>query len=185
MAGQSTSDIASWMQHHGDSVIRTAYLLLHDRQLAEDVSQETFLHAWQRRGQLRDADKLRPWLTQIAANLCRQKMRRRSWRALVLRERIDESIADSRHGPEQVAMEGELIEQVLQLPYKYREVIVLFYYQSWSIDEISAWLHQSAGTVKSKLARARRLLRTKLLRDERDETGEEAKEHDRRKRTNR
>lgn len=55
-----------------------------------------------------------------------------------------------------------LFEAVMRLPEKYRIVIHLFYYEEYSIEEISATLHSHPGTVKSRLSRGRKLLKSML-----------------------
>lgn len=72
------------MERYGNDVLRTAALLLKDAHLAEDIAQETFLTAYERAGQYRGEGSLRGWLLQIAVNLCRARMRRASWKRLLL-----------------------------------------------------------------------------------------------------
>lgn len=55
-----------------------------------------------------------------------------------------------------------LFQAVMRLPEKYRIVIHLFYYEEYSIEEISSALHRSIGTVKSQLSRGRKLLKSML-----------------------
>ena len=55
-----------------------------------------------------------------------------------------------------------LFEAVMRLPGKYRIVIHLYYYEEYSIGDISSTLHRSQGTVKSQLSRGRKLLKTML-----------------------
>lgn len=153
------------MKHYGDSVLRSAYLLVRDQHLAEDISQETFLVAHQKRDQLRDPARTGPWLLQITVNLCRQRMRRAAWRRVWLRERIDEQIPDTTAQPEMATTRIVLAEAIGRLPYKYREAIVLFYYQTLSITEMSVSLQEPEGTVKSKLSRARAMLKDQLMRE--------------------
>ena len=59
-----------------------------------------------------------------------------------------------------------LFEAVMRLPEKYRIVIHLFYYEDYSVEEISAVLHRRSGTVKSQLSRGRKLLKSMLTEDE-------------------
>ena len=63
----------------------------------------------------------------------------------------------------------ELFSAVMQLPERYRIVVHLFYYEDYSIAEISALLHSRDGTVKSQLSRGRKLLKKMLMEDWNDD----------------
>lgn len=153
--------LTDWMRLHGDKVLRTAFLLLRDRHWAEDIYQETFLVAYRKRHQLLDPARVSGWLLKIAVNLCRQKMRTSAWRRLVFRDQINENIPSSSPDPE-AHVTSSLTAEVHRLPYKYREVITLFYYHSLTIPEICDLLREAEGTIKSRLARARTKLRDML-----------------------
>ncbi len=172
--GQSSA-LKQLMDNHGDHIYRTATLLLKDSHLAEDISQEVFLVAYQKIHQYRGEGSLRGWLLQITVNLCRSKMRRASWKRLIFREIADHELPSREAGTEQSAMKLSLRSYIQQLPYKYREVIALHYYQDLTVQEIGNVLGESAGTIKSKLSRGRSLLREKLVEggwNDGDERGE-------------
>jgi RNA polymerase sigma-70 factor (ECF subfamily) len=166
------------MEQYGNDILRTAALLLKDRHLAEDVSQDVFLAAYQKIGQFRGEGSLRGWLLQITINRCRGKMRLASWSRLFVRswggsdseiEDVPEwpvsstgMMMDTVPGSEKWAEKLSLRAAIASLPLHYREAIVLYYYQELSIKQLSEVLNEPEGTVKSKLLRGRRLLRMKL-----------------------
>ncbi|RJE85680.1 sigma-70 family RNA polymerase sigma factor [Paenibacillus sp. 1011MAR3C5] len=162
----------SWlMERYGSDVLRTAALLLKDRYLAEDVSQETFLTAFRKADQYRGDGSLKGWLLRIAINLCRSRMRRASWQRLFLREwmDLDQDAADRSvwtHSEEPGSTgwmdRMTLREEIGRLPLLYREVIVLYYFHEMHTAEIAHVLQESEGTVKSKLHRARKKLKRQL-----------------------
>lgn len=156
------SALSKLMDRYGNDVYRTAILLIKDRHLAEDISQEAFLAAFQNIRQFRGQGSLRAWLLRITVNLCRSKMRLAAWKRLLYRDMTDDAIPSMEPGPEQAAARLSLMSDIQQLPYMYRVVIVLYYYQELTIKEIAAALGESEGTVKSKLSRGRTLLRSKL-----------------------
>ena len=61
---------------HGDSLLRLCFLYLHDRQLAEDAVQETFVRAWRAYGRFRQDSRDKTWLTRIAVNVCKSALRK-------------------------------------------------------------------------------------------------------------
>lgn len=143
------------MERYGDMIVRTAYLLTRDRMLAEDISQETFLSAYQKAEQYTGEGKLKSWLLKITLNHCRSRMRKAAWKGLFFRDIQDNELISKEQGPEQSMVDKELYTQIKHLPYKYREVIILYYYHDLSVKEISVYLNDKEGTVKSKLSRGR------------------------------
>lgn len=156
------SALKQLMDSYGNDIYRVAVLLLKDRHWAEDISQEAFLAAYQNISQFNGSGSLRGWLLQITINLCRSKMRRASWKRLIFRDIADYELRSAEPGPERTAEELSLMSEIQQLPYKYREAIVLHYYQALSVKEIGTVLSENEGTVKSKLSRGRKLLKAKL-----------------------
>lgn len=160
---QGNDELLKWMMdRYGNDVLRTASLLLKDSHLAEEVSQDVFLKAYRNIRQYKGTGTLRAWLLKITINRCREKMRLQSWRRLVFRDQLDMEklhTSDLEDTASKLSMRG----CIAQLPYKYREVIILHYYHEWAVKEIAHSLQESEGTVKSKLSRGRRLLRDILM----------------------
>lgn len=158
--------LADAMERFGDDIYRTAYLLLGDHHLAEDVSQDTFLTAYRKISQYDGRGAFGGWLRSIAVNHCRSRMRRASWKRLLLRRQDNTETASADPGPEEISVRRSLAGEISQLPYPYREVIVLHYYHDLTVKEIAERLGQSEGTVKSRLSRARQRLKVLLDREE-------------------
>jgi RNA polymerase sigma-70 factor (ECF subfamily) len=157
------------MKQYGNDILRTAALLLKDHHLAEDVSQEVFITAFQKINQYRGDGSLRGWLLQMTINRCRSKMRLASWKRLLFRETTGEEMKAHSHminstdaEIERWALSLSLRETIEAMPLKYREVILLYYYQELTIKEIAQVLGESENTIKSKLLRGRKLLRHQL-----------------------
>ncbi|MNH82600.1 ECF RNA polymerase sigma factor SigW [compost metagenome] len=165
------------MEQYGDELLRTAYLLLRDRQAAEEAVQDTFIEVFTQISKLRDRDKLRGWMFRIMINRCRMKQRTWSWRNLFPSSEVESWLEDEQQqGPEvQLLLEwrnGRLSDAIHQLAYIYREVITLYYYSEMSIQEIAEQLNISGNTVKSRLVRGRNQLRSLWEKEERqDEQG--------------
>ena len=147
------------MEEYGDRVMRTCLLFLQDRPLAEDASQETFIRAWRALDQLREGATEKAWLMKIAVNVCKSMLRSRS-------RRIPDAKAAADEMPEPGAPDRypdhTVFDAVSALPVRYRSPVILHYYQGLSAGEIAGILHLPGATVRTRLARARALLRNEL-----------------------
>ena len=142
---------------YGDQLLRLCFLYLHDRHLAEDAVQETFLRAYKAYVRFRGDSSEKTWLTRIAVNVCRD-MLRTAWFRRLDRRITPEELALTAPAPEEPA----LAEAILRLPVRDREVILLRYYEQLTPEAIARVLHTPLNTVKSRLARAKKKLRQTL-----------------------
>ena len=152
-------------------VYNLAYRMLGNAEDAGDLVQETFLRAYGALASFRQDASFLTWLYKIASNLCIDQLRSRKAKgALSLDVELEEGrepAADSRHcGPEDSAVRDAVQEVVhraiLNLPEKYRVVVVMRHLQDMSVDEIARTLDLPTGTVKTHLFRARDMLRGRL-----------------------
>uniref|UniRef100_UPI00403FA671 RNA polymerase sigma factor n=1 Tax=Paenibacillus sp. FSL K6-0276 TaxID=2921450 RepID=UPI00403FA671 len=160
------------MDDYGDMLLRTACLLLKDRQSAEEAVQDTFVQAYAKMSQLQDPERLKAWLIRIVINRCRMRQRTWSWRNIfpsggtALQPNDDASFTA---GAEELFMVEwhniRLTESMRNLDYIYRECLTLYYFHEMSIREISEQLNTPENTIKSRLARGRTLLK-KILEKE-------------------
>ncbi|MDE7422876.1 MAG: sigma-70 family RNA polymerase sigma factor [Lachnospiraceae bacterium] len=148
------------MNSYGDSVFRMCYAYLKDYQLAEDVAQETFIRVYQHYGEFHNQSSIKTWIIQIAINLCKNQMRTHWWKNRVHQMFMDvEEEADHYDS----ILNGQLIlEEISKLSVKYREVILLYYYQELTISEIAKILDVKESTIKARLVRAREKLKPRL-----------------------
>lgn len=119
----------------------------------EDAVAETIRRAWEKRNSLRDEKYMQTWTIRILINVCRNFYRRRG------REVPVEFL------PERALPGGnpELRDAVLRLPEALRLPIVLHYTEGYGVDEIARMLRLPGGTVKSRMRKARALLRQMLF----------------------
>lgn len=157
------------MKLYGDYLTRTAYLLVRDRHLAEELVQDTFVIAFQKIFQLEEESKLKGWLTSIVMNLARSHMRKWSFKNISLTlDSISFTLKNAEwNEPENLLLEGlnniTLHKEIQNLSYKYKEIIVLFYYNELKTSEIAELLNMKENTVKSLLKRGRNMLKENLL----------------------
>jgi RNA polymerase sigma-70 factor (ECF subfamily) len=146
-------------------VYRFALRLTGSRQEAEDLTQETFLHAWRRRGHLRDPDAVRVWLFTIARNLWNDRLRRKGRRP-VENEPLPDDPQSAIVPPDQAFMAREDLRRVLEaidaLPTRQREVLHLRACEELSVKEIAAILGISPEAAKASLCEARKRLRQRF-----------------------
>jgi RNA polymerase sigma-70 factor (ECF subfamily) len=152
-------------------VYRTAYGLIGDPQAAEEVLQDAFVRAFQRRHTLRlDVSPL-PWLHRVTLNLCYSRLSRRRIAANSIDAAVEGSVPDDRALPADDAERSELgsivRSGIAALPEKHRSVVVLYYLQRLSLQETADVLGIRPGTVKSRLHYALRRLRDHLEHDRR------------------
>ncbi len=153
--GLTREGFAGAVTAHSRAMFRAARSLLDSDADAEDAVGEAVLLAWKSREKLRDPGAARAWLVKIAVN-CARRQRRKAVRTICFEDL------------EQVAGAGEelqyrdLWEAVLALPPTGRAVVTLFYYEDLTVEQISRLLKIPAGTVRSRLSRARARLRELL-----------------------
>lgn len=157
---RSNEDVVSVLQRYANMVYRLALTQTKHKADADDVFQEVFLRLVARERTFESEEHLKAWLIRVTINCSRKWFRAaRFGRFLSLdREPVQTEALDQR----------EVLEAVMALPRKYRTVIHLFYYEDLSIAQISEILQVNESTIKSQLARARRMLRTRLEEDMED-----------------
>jgi RNA polymerase sigma-70 factor, ECF subfamily len=152
-------------------IYRTAYGMTGDPHVAEEVLQDTFARAYQRRATLRTDVSPVGWLHKVALNLCYSRFDRRRLKADPIDETVAGLVRDRAGEPAEVVERMELRDIVRDgiaaLPAKHRSVVVLYYLHGLSLQETSRLLDVRLGTVKSRLHYALRSLRLQLEGDRR------------------
>lgn len=177
-----TGDAAAFDQfvaHFRKKIFHYSWLMCGNREDAEEVAQESLLNIFQNFGQLREPERVRPWVFRIAKNACLTK-RRKSIFAPDHELSLDEflpaktredghvklEIADWSDLPEDQAQQSEmhaLLERAIrELPDIYRSVVLLRDMEELSTEETAHILDLSEDSVKTRLHRARLALRQKL-----------------------
>ena len=147
------------VEAHGQAVYRLAYARTGSRVDAEDITQETFLRLVAAAPVFRDENHCRAWLLRVALN-CAADLHRSAWR----RRRVTLEEAAAVAAPEPA--EDGVLDAVLALPEAYRAPVHLFYYEEMSVAEIAQVLGKREGTIRTRLSRARVMLREILSQTE-------------------
>lgn len=178
MAGH-TGAFERFVDLYNAKVFRYSFTMCGHREDAEEVAQETLMKVFESFDQLREPERLKPWVFRIAKNACLMK-RRRSVFAPKTELPLDElkprktgdgdgariEIADWSALPEDIALDGEL-KRVLnraveQLPDIYKAVFLLRDIEELSTEDVASVLGVSEDVVKTRLHRARLALRKSL-----------------------
>ncbi len=168
-ARRTEAAFGALVTRHGPMILRVCQGLLGDAHDAEDAFQAVFLILAKKARSIRDPDLLGNWLHGVARRTAQKaRARRARWRVRAGREEAMSSIAVA-NGPaeiESVRLEetAMLHEEVDRLPESLRAAIVLCYLEGLTHDEVASRLRWPIGTVRSRMARARGLLRARLTR---------------------
>lgn len=144
--------VASW-----PSLYRTAYLLLGDRDLAEDLVQTALAKTYASWGKVRDAGAARGYARTTLVNTAASWFRKRNWRA----ERPTEQIESASYDVDP-SVRPAMTAALAQLAPRQRAVVVLRYYEDLSVADTARALHCAEGTVKSQTSDALTRLRSLL-----------------------
>lgn len=144
------------VQAHQGTLINLCYMYLHDHELAKDAVQETFLKAYRAMDAFEGEGTERAWLTKIALNTCRD-MKRSSWYRHVNRYIAPEDVlcAVNEHFHSDAL---DLADAIMRLPDKYKEVILLHYFQDMPLKDIAPIVGITKSMVSRRINKARALL---------------------------
>lgn len=168
--------LAQIMRAHNQRLFRIACSILRDHSEAEDIVQDTFIKAFTNVDGLRDESKIAAWLGKITVNLARDRLRQITRRAKIIDFPDDLDVipvnlafqedSNNQNSPERLAAMGgvrRMIEQEIDiLPDGFREVFIMRVIEQMSIDETADILALQPATVKTRLHRAKSLLRKAL-----------------------
>lgn len=155
-------DIEELMRTYGNDVLRTAYYYVKDKDTAEDMFQETFIKAYRNLDSFRGDSSIKTWLLHIAVNVCKDYLKSAYNRHVVpLTEYEEETIIaqDSFETIENADRNTQIRQAVEQLPDGFREAVICVYFNEMSVAETAKLLNVAEGTVKSRLSRARDMLK--------------------------
>jgi RNA polymerase sigma-70 factor (ECF subfamily) len=162
------------VRRYQSRVVHLVSRLLNDRQVSEDIAQEVFVRVHLHRKNYRTGSKFSTWLFTIAANLAkneiRRRKRRRNWSSLdEMEEKLKDAslqFADPRANKEEdlerEQLSGVVGQAITTLPERYRIALVLRDIEGLAYEEIGMALKIPGGTVRSRINRARLMLKKKL-----------------------
>jgi RNA polymerase sigma-70 factor, ECF subfamily len=145
-------------------LVTLAWRFCHDRTMAEDMAQDAFVRAFRSLHTFRGESTFSTWLTAIALNVYRSALRDRDPIPVVLDlARIRLADAGPLEGLQALERSDAVRQMVLRLPPRYREAIVLYYFEEMNLAEAARVLGIPEGTLKARLHRGKEFLRRRLL----------------------
>ena len=169
--GGDQDAFAQLVQRHQRRVFSLVFRMLQQYEEASEVTQETFLAAWQGLPAFRGEARFSTWLYRIAYNCSlKQLEQRKRDRALQTNMEAEQSLLGNAQEPVDARLEAHarqalVHEQLSRLPAKYRIVLILRHLQDMSYEEMAELLKIPIGTIKTHLFRARNLLKERLEAD--------------------
>jgi len=154
------------MDCYGDDILKLAYSYVHSKEIAEDLAQDIFIKCYKNLHTYNGKSKFKTWLWRIAINHCKDFLK--SWynNKVIMTENQYPTSYINRSGIEEKVIQKQedqqLISAIMLLPVKYREVIYLYYFEENSIKEIALVTETGTNTVKTRLRRAKALLKNAL-----------------------
>ncbi|MED4205698.1 sigma-70 family RNA polymerase sigma factor [Neobacillus mesonae] len=154
------------MNRYGQEILQLTFSYVNNKAVAEDLTQDIFVKCYKNLHTYNGKSKLRTWLWRIAINHCKDFLK--SWynKNVVITEEAPAMNVTKKEMVEEKVIQKEvddqLITAVMSLPIKYREVIYLHYYEDMQIKEIALLTEVSNNTIKTRLRRAKELLKERL-----------------------
>nr|WP_285841986.1 sigma-70 family RNA polymerase sigma factor [Sutcliffiella horikoshii] len=152
------------MEKHGQELLYLTYSYVRNKEAAQDLTQEVFIKCYQSLHTYKGSASVKTWLWRIAINHCKDYLRSWHFRHVSLENNPNDlAIGTSREVIEKEVIRKEedkmLAEAVLLLPVKYREVVYLYYFEEHSLVEIEEILNVNLNTIKTRLRKAKQLLK--------------------------
>jgi RNA polymerase sigma-70 factor (ECF subfamily) len=154
------------MNKYGQEVLQLVYSYVNNKEVAEDLTQDIFVKCYKSLHTYKGTSNLKTWLWRIAINHCKDYLK--SWynKKVIVTEDDFTYMGSQKESVEQTVIQNaedrELASAVMSLPIKYREVIYLFYYEELSIKEIATVIEVKENTIKTRLKKAKELLKKGL-----------------------
>lgn len=160
------------IDEYGKDVYTFCSQITGNREEAEDLYQDTFLKAVELKGKIDYNNNPRSYLVSVALRIWKNRRRKFAWRKRIAEicafteEAVQDEVLGEEESVEQTVLKNELEEQVRKavndLPEKFRIPVYLYYTLQLSVEEIANVMEIPQGTVKSRLHKARTLLRREL-----------------------
>lgn len=156
---RSEEEVRNAIHLYGDSVKRVCMVYLKNSADTEDIFQNVFIKYATRSPQFESDEHEKAWVLRVAINECKDFLKS-FYKRNIMPTRPDLLIHQQTTSLS--TERSKVLEAVLSLPRRYREVIYLFYYEDYSAVKIAEVLNKNANTIYTRLARGRDMLKAEL-----------------------
>ncbi len=154
------------MNQYGEEIKRLIFSYMKEWNITDDLTQDTFLSVYLHLDSFESKSKLRTWIFSIAINKCKDYLKSWKYKKVYVTNKFFGNKQSTYYTPnkyvEDKETRDELIEKVIQLPTKYREPILLYFFHHFTLPEISEMTQIKPSTIKTRIHRAKKLLRVEL-----------------------
>lgn len=147
-------EIRQILQVYGDMLYRMAYLLLGNPHDVQDILQEVLLRYLEKAPVFQSQDHEKAWLLKVTSNCCKDCLRFRKRHSYIELERLQDYLPAPK--------ERQLLRELYTLPVKWKTILILHYFEGYSVKEISKITGLSESAAKKRLQRAREALKLEL-----------------------
>lgn len=151
--------ISRMIKTYEKDLLRLCCVYLKDASMAEDAVQETFLKAYKNLHSFRGESSEKTWLIRIAINVCKDIQRTAWFRNIGRMVNLDDVQIPQ---VQEHDVKSAVVAEIMRLPKKLKEVVLLYYYEDMNQSEIAEILNVSITTVHRRLEKARALLKDML-----------------------
>lgn len=151
--------ISRMIKTYEKDLLRLCCVYLKDSSMAEDAVQETFLKAYKNLHSFRGESSEKTWLIRIAINVCKDMQRTAWFRNIGRMVNLDDVQIPQ---VQEHDVKSAVVSEIMRLPKKLKEVVLLYYYEDMNQSEIAEILNVSITTVHRRLEKARALLKDML-----------------------
>ena len=147
------SMISELLDEYADMVIRIAYQNMKNYMDAEDVCQDVFIKLVEKERSFDSEEHIKAWLIRVTINVCKDYLKSGWFKKKAEYNGNEYGYLEAR---------DDVLEEVMNLPVKYRNVIYLHYYEGYSVEEIGEIIGRNKNTVKTWLKRGRNELKLNI-----------------------
>ncbi len=140
-----------------DTIYRIAYTYVHNHQDSEDVLQEVFIKYLNSNDLFESLDNEKYWLIRVTTNICKNKVTS-FWNKKII---INENVIDVAQNKDETE-KARIYSILTNLPNKYKEPLVLYYYEDFKIEEIAKILKKTTCCIKKRLERGRQMIKKEI-----------------------
>ena len=159
----NVAEYNSCVEKYLKMVYQISFHYFGNREDAEDVAQDVFIKLYSSKQDLKNEEEIKAWLIRVTTNTCHSYFRNpfRKRKAEVDENEL-ENIIGIGSSEQEIINRKVIIDAVMSLPEHYRIIVYLFYYEEYSIGQISNVLGIKETTIQTRLSRAREKLRVAL-----------------------